>query len=231
MWTDLSSVRVGARPSRQGGRRGRVGRASEREHGVGGARRGAAEVGGACRGASVQLGAGRARTSRAARSYQEHAAAAGDVQHAGRAARSAIVDERGREVAGVGRAADLVVDDGDLVALGGEPQHRGDEVLAVRRRTPRRCGRSRGSRRGLGDGDARRRAWSARRRRRGPVGSASTYGSVRVAVEDVVGRDVDDERAGRGGGRGEVAGAVAVDRASRPPRAPRRRRRRSRPRS
>ena len=51
-----------------------------------------------------------------------------------------------------------------------------------------------------------------------PVGASAgaadrppRYGSRPVAVEDVVGRDVHDERAGLGGRGGHVAGAGAVD--------------------
>ena len=133
------------------------------------------------------------------------------------------LDERGREVAGVRRAADLVVDDGDLVALGAEPQHRVDEVAAVRAEQPRgaddRGAAARPRRR-----RARRRASSARRPSAARSAASSAYGSARVAVEDVVGRDVDDERAGLGrrgatlpapapliGGRRGLVGLGAVD--------------------
>ena len=70
-----------------------------------------------------------------ARSNHVHEPAAGDVQDAGQAALG-DVDQRGREVAGVGRAAGLVVDHGDLVALGADAAHRVDEVLAVRAEDP-----------------------------------------------------------------------------------------------
>src|SRR5689334_5902289 len=50
------------------------------------------------------------------------AAAAGDVHGAVELALG-DVDQRGGQVPGVGGAADLVVDDGDLVAFGGEAAH------------------------------------------------------------------------------------------------------------
>ena len=55
--------------------------------------------------------------------------------------RQVLVDELphgGREVADEGRAAALVVDDGDLVALGAEPQHRPQEVVPRRAEEPGR---------------------------------------------------------------------------------------------
>ena len=62
-------------------------------------------------------------------------AAAGDVEDAGEALLGDL-DERGREVAGEGGAADLVGDDVDLVAVLGELEHGRDEVLAVRAEQP-----------------------------------------------------------------------------------------------
>ena len=129
----LPGDQVGGQPvlPRRQGRRVGAGRAEDR---VGGARRGPAEVGGrAAVHGHGQPGAleGRARrapttcTSRRRRRAGRRAAALGDR------------DQRGGEVAGVGRAAELVVDHGHLVALGAEPQHRVDEVLAVRAEHPR----------------------------------------------------------------------------------------------
>ena len=123
---------------------------------------------------------------------------------------SAIVISAGGQVAGVGRAAELVVDHGELVARGGELEHRVDEVLAVRAEDP--GGADDRVRRGRG-GLHRELA----RELRAPVGADRAGGRVlgvrlgRVAGEDVVGGDVDDVRAGLGGRGGQVPGAVAVD--------------------
>ena len=65
-------------------------------------------------------------------------AAAGEVVDAGRAALDEL--ERGaREVRCRGRAADLVVDHAQLVALRAEAQHREQEVVAARREHPGRA--------------------------------------------------------------------------------------------
>lgn len=47
--------------------------------------------------------------------------------------------EQAREVARVGRRADLVVDDGERVMRPGEAQHGLDEVLAVHAEDPGEC--------------------------------------------------------------------------------------------
>src|SRR5205085_4638342 len=52
----------------------------------------------------------------------------GDVVDAERPAHDVL--DGGGEMPDVGRTATLVVDDGDLVALGREPQHRAHEVVA-----------------------------------------------------------------------------------------------------
>ncbi len=98
-----------------------------------------------------------------------------------------------REVAGVGRAAALVVDDGDLVALGAEAQHRPDEVVADRPEEPRGA-------HDPGPLAGRRLAVELRAavgaERMGRVGLE--VGLALGAVEDVVAREVDERRAERG---------------------------------
>ena len=63
-----------------------------------------------------------------ANSYHEHSPVPAGVEEADVALALGDLDERGREVAGPRRPAALVGDDGDLVALGAEAQHRRDEV-------------------------------------------------------------------------------------------------------
>ena len=136
-------------------------------------------------------------------------AAAGDVEHAV-GARLGDRDQRRGEVAGVCGTAELVVDYRDLVALGAEPQHRVDEVLAVRAEHPRgaddRVRRRRGGLDGALAGELRAPVGADRAGRRGFL-----VGRGRVAREHVVGRDVHDVRAHLGRRRRDVAGAVAVD--------------------
>ena len=145
-------------PSRHGGRTGASPRvvASTEKAGRGG---GPAELGGALGlDAAVQPGLGERRDGEL---EPRAVAAAGDVQRAGQAALG-HVDQRRRQVARVGRAADLVVDHGDLVALGAEPAHGVDEVAAVRSEQPRRA-HDRGTTAGRRRRRARPRAWNARR--------------------------------------------------------------------
>ena len=109
----------------------------------------------------------------------------------------AAVDELARrrgQVPDVGRAAPLVVDDRDLVALGAEPQHRADEVVPGRAEEPRAAHDPRRlARRGLAV------------ELRPPVGGQRVRAvglDVRralAAVEDVVGRVGDERRAELGG--------------------------------
>ena len=110
---------------------------------------------------------------------------------------------RFREMADVRRRAALVVDDGQLVALRAEPEHRPHEVLRRPAEEPRACARSSRSPRPrlavqLRAAVGRQRA-AARPTRRTARASA---------VEDVVGREVDDRRAERR----DVRGAADVDR-------------------
>ena len=100
---------------------------------------------------------------------------------------------RGGEVADVGRRPPLVVDDRDLVPLLAEPQHRTHEVVAGRAEEPRGADDPRPlARRGLAV------------ELRPPVGGLRVRPvrlDVRLrasAVEDVVGREVDERRAESG---------------------------------
>ena len=119
-------------------------------------------------------------------------------------------DDAVGEVPGVGRRADLVADDEDLVLVAArrsivstklgppiaeQPGGADDEVALV------------GGRRRLLPGEL---GAAVGRERRGLVGL--DVGRALGAVEDVVAGDVDDAGADRGGGGGDVAGAVAVDR-------------------
>ena len=121
-------------PRRQHGRVG-AGRAEDR---VGGARRGRAEL---RRGAAVHASTSRPGALEGGHARGPTRCTRRRRRRAGRRGRAprATVDQRRREMAGVGRAAELVVDDRDLVALGAEPEHRVDEVLAVRAEHPRRA--------------------------------------------------------------------------------------------
>ena len=101
---------------------------------------------------------------------------------------------RGRgEVADVGRGAALVVDDRDLVPLGAEAQHRAQEVVPGRAEEPRRA---------HDPGPlARRRLAVELRAAVAPTRVRAVRLDVRLAlaaVEDVVGREVDERRAERG---------------------------------
>ena len=118
-------------------------------------------------------------------------------------------DESLGEVAGVGRAADLVLDDDDLVERASEVEHRGHEVLAVHAKKPGRADDevARVVRRGLDLAGQLRLA--VPRQRVDLVGF--DVGQLLRAVEDVVGRDVDHARAAVRGRSGDVAGALAVD--------------------
>ena len=127
---------------------------------------------------------------------------------AGRAALGDL-DERGREVAGPRRAAALVGDDADLVARLREGEHGVDEVRAPGAVQPcRAADRVRGA--GLRDG-------SLAGELGAPVGGPRRprvgldVRARRVAGEDVVGGDVDQEGSGRRARRGHVARRGAVD--------------------
>ena len=111
----------------------------------------------------------------AARSYHEHAPAPATWRRPSRRS-SAIADERVREVAGERRAADLVVDDAELVALAREPQHGGDEVAAVGAEQP--GGADDRVRAGRGGGD---------RVLAGELGAAVARSAARVAADSVYG--------------------------------------------
>lgn len=108
------------------------------------------------------------------------------------------------------RIAPLIGDDRDLVAVTGQPQHRLDEVLAEGAVDPgraqdevarvgRRHGRFAGELGGAVDAE-----------RRGRVGF--DIGAVPGAVEDIVGRQVDDGNAEPRRGFGHLAGAGRVHR-------------------
>ena len=139
-----------------------------------------------------------------ANSYQEHWPGGGHVVDAVLEPLDQADDAVG-EVPGVGRRADLVVDDEDLVLVGGEAQHRLDEVAAADPEEPggaddevaRVGGRGRllAGELGAAVGGERRRL------------VALDVGRALGAVEDVVGGDVDDAGADRRGGGGDVAGA------------------------
>ena len=120
------------------------------------------------------------------------------------------LDQRAGEMAGPRRAADLVGHDGDLVALRAEREHRVDEVAAAGAEQPRRAhDRVRGVGRAT-------RALARELRRAVDAERADGVGlEPRLAlgaVEDVVGRDVDDQRADLAAAAGDVARARAVDR-------------------
>ena len=107
------------------------------------------------------------------------------------------------EMPGVGRAAALVVDDRDLVALGAEPEHRPDEVVPDRPEEPRGADDPRLAAGGRLAVELRAAVGAERIRRVGL--------DVRLAlraVEDVVGREVDERHAERG----RVLRAADVDR-------------------
>ena len=111
-------------------------------------------------------------------------------------------DERLGEVAGEGRAADLVV---DHPHLGPQPEHRLDEVLAAGAEQPRGA-RDEVARVGLGRRALARELGAPVRRER--VDRVRLQVRLALgAVEDVVARHVDD----RARGLGHVARAVAVD--------------------
>ncbi len=119
-------------------------------------------------------------------------------------------DEAVGQVPGVGRRADLIADDEDLAVIGGEAQHRLDEVAAADAEKPRGaddevalvggCGR-------VLPGQLRAAVGRERRRLVG-----LDVGLALGAVEDVVAGDVDDAGAVLGGGGGHVARPLAVDR-------------------
>ena len=78
-----------------------------------------------------------AATIACANSNHEHCSAGGHVQHADRRVAPRQLHQRRRQVAGEGRAADLVGDDPQLVALGGEPQDRLRKAAAAGAEQPR----------------------------------------------------------------------------------------------
>src|SRR3954447_23400122 len=197
---------TGARARRGGGSAGRTTGAAARGAGTRRAPRGwrwggARALGG---GRGVGGGAGPGLLERGLRELLPRALpAAGDVEDAAQALLGDL-DERRGEVAGEGGAADLVGDDVDRVAVLGELEHRGDEVLPVRAEDP--GGADDRVLPLLGDGVLARQLGAA-------VGAPGTRGvalGVRLgggAVEDIVGGHVDEKR--RGGG--EISGAVAID--------------------
>ena len=208
----LSRSRQARRPSRQWGRRGASGR-SLREHRVRGPRRGTAELGSRDPAhAAVEAGL---LEDRLRELGPRALAVRGEVPDAARQ-----LDElarRRREMADIGRAAALVVDDRDLVALGAETQHRAHEVVARPAEEPRRADDPRVVARGR-----------LTVQLRPPVGRQRIR-CVRLdvrlalaAVEDVVGGEV--RRAARRARR-----RAACRRRSRPPRPADRPRRRRRP--
>ena len=122
---------------------------------------------------------------------------------------------RGGEVADVGRRPPLVVDDSDLVPLLAEPQHRADEVVAGRAEEPRGADDPRSLARGRLAVELRPSVGGLRVR---PV--RLDVRLLRAAIEDVVGRVVDERRAEGGdvrrpahvdGGGGLRIGLGAVD--------------------
>ena len=159
-----------------------------------------------------EIGSTRARQARllhdrAREAVPARRAAAGEVVDAGRAALDEL--QRGaREVRRRRRAADLVVDHAQLVALRPQAQHREQEVAAARREHPGRAhdvglrvlGQERALARELGGAvDA------ARRDRRALV----VAGGI-VAREHVVGREPDERGPARARRAGDVAAAVLV---------------------
>jgi len=105
------------------------------EHGVGGARRGAAEL--LARDPAHAAGEAGLREDRLRELGPGAVALRGDVPAAVRQLDNAL---RGfREVPDVGGRAALVVDDGDFVVVGAEPQHRANEVVPRRAEEPRRA--------------------------------------------------------------------------------------------
>ena len=112
------------------------------------------------------------------------------VQDARRHGRPAQLDQRRGEVADPGRAADLIVDHGR-----GSPARSAAAAWCRRssvraRRTPTRCARRARGRAARPARPPRRPACVRPYAVRGPTGSSISYGLVRVAGEDVVGRHV-----------------------------------------
>ena len=148
----------------------------------------------------------------AARTHTRSTAGRGHVVDAELEALDQAHDPVG-EVPGVGRRADLVADDEDLAAAGGQAQHRLHEVVAA---DPEEAGRADhevalvGGRGRLLAGQLGAAVGGERRRL-----VALDVGLALGPVEDVVGGDVDDAGADRGGRGGDVAGAGPVDREGR----------------
>src|SRR5438309_3333810 len=108
--------------------------------------------------------------------------------------------------------ADLICDNSQLVALGSEPSHRGQEVLAAKSVDPAGTQYQTWS---PGSGD---RALSAKLAATVSVDGTGNGLLVvrcrRFAVENVVGRVVNQDRAGAFGFLGENAGSAGIDRVS-----------------
>ena len=121
------------------------------------------------------------------------------------AERRSRVDElarRSRQMPDVGGAAALVGDDGHLVALGAEPEHRAHEVVPRRAEEPR-AAHDPGA---LAGGSLAVELRAAVRGQRAGL-SDSTYGRTLATVEHVVGGVRHERCAERGG----VGGAADVD--------------------
>ena len=112
-------------------------------------------------------------------------------------------DDAVGEVPGVGRRADLVADDQHLAVVGGEAQHRLDEVGAADAEEPGGADDEVALVGGRGRLLAGQLGAAVGGERRGLVGL--DVGGALGAVEDVVAGDVDDAGADRGGGGGDVA--------------------------
>ena len=118
-------------------------------------------------------------------------------------------DDAVSEVPSVGRRADLVADDEDLAMVGGEAEHRLDEVGAAGAEQPGGADDEVALVGGAGRLLPGQLAAPVCRERRGLVGF--DVGRALAAVEDIVAADVDDRGADQGGGRGDVARPLAVD--------------------
>ena len=126
-------------------------------------------------------------------------------------------EQRRRQMTGEGRAADLVLDDGELIARGPGAQDGGGKAGAAGAEQPRGADDRVRPRRGLGHRQlARELATTVFRSRSRGVGFE--VGRALLAREHVVGGDVDDPGAGVGGGPrdGSRTGAVDGERLSAP---------------
>ena len=130
----------------------------------------------------------------------------GDVERPGQPLGGQHRQDAG-QIGGEGGAAPLVVDEAQRSRPLGQAQHGPHHVGAVRAAHPRRPH----DRRRRGRARARRRACSARRPTSDWARPTRRTGRVRGAVEDVVGRHVDDVRPDAAGRLGDVAGPEGVD--------------------